>query len=70
VPFGIEQYVRMACGMREIKGCAILTVNDHLDMREVFAGLDFERAEIHCMAGGAGPTAPRRRHDSLKMEQG
>lgn len=28
VPFGIEQYVRMASVMRAIKGRAILTVND------------------------------------------
>ena len=65
VPFGIEQYVRMACCMRGIKGRAILTVNDPLDMLEVFAGLDFERAEIQCTAGGAGPTARRRGPDFL-----
>jgi DNA adenine methylase len=59
VPFGIEQYVRMASLMREIKGRAILTVNDHPDMRAVFAGLDFERVEIQYTVGGAGSTAPR-----------
>jgi DNA adenine methylase len=59
VPFGVDQYARMASVLREIKGRAILTVNDHPDMREVFAGLDFERVEIQYTVGAAGPTAPR-----------
>ncbi|AIP31196.1 putative modification methylase [Paraburkholderia xenovorans LB400] len=57
VPFGIDQYERMAVVMREIKGRAILTVNDHPDMRRVFAGLDVERAEIQCTVGGSASTA-------------
>lgn len=56
VPFGIEQYVRMSSLMREIKGRAILTANDHPDMREVFAGLDFERVEVQYTVGVVGPT--------------
>lgn len=58
VPFGIEQYERMAVVMREIKGRAILTVNDHPDMREVFAALDFERTEIQYTVGGSASTVP------------
>lgn len=58
VPFGIEQYERMAAVMREIKGRAILTVNDHPTMRQVFAGLDFERTEIQYTVGGSACTAP------------
>lgn len=60
VPFGIEQYERMAAVMREIKGRAILTVNDHPAMREVFAGLDFERTEIQYTVGGSTAAAPSR----------
>lgn len=51
MPFGIEQYERMAIVMRQVKGRAILTVNDHPDMREVFVGLDFERVEIQYTVG-------------------
>lgn len=58
VPFGIEQYEQMARPTRQIKGRAILTVNDHPDMREVFAGLDFEQVEIQYTVGRAGPTMP------------
>lgn len=57
--FRIEQYERMAVVMREIKGRAILTVNDHPAMRRVFAGLDSERAEIQYMVGGSASAAPR-----------
>jgi len=59
VPFGMEQYERMASVMREIKGRAIVTVNDHPDMRKVFTELDFERVEIQYTVGGAGSAAPR-----------
>jgi DNA adenine methylase len=59
VPFGFEQYERMAMVLREIKGRAIVTVNDHPDMREVFAGLDFERVEIQYTLGGAKSLRPR-----------
>ena len=43
----------MASVIRAIEGRAIVTVNDHPDMREVFAGLDFERIEIQYTLGGA-----------------
>lgn len=46
VDFGREQYDRMAELMRTIKGKAVVTVNDHPDMRAAFAGLPFERVGI------------------------
>ncbi|WP_322104045.1 DNA adenine methylase [Paraburkholderia sp. J41] len=58
VPFGIEQYELMAAVMTEIKGRAILTVNDHPAMRQIFSGLDFERTEIQYTVGGSACTAP------------
>jgi DNA adenine methylase len=38
VEFGIEQYHQLAAAKRSMKGKALLTVNDHPTMREVFAG--------------------------------
>ena len=49
----------MASLIRAIEGRAIVTVNDHPDMREVFAGLDFERIEIQYTLGGAEALGPR-----------
>lgn len=39
VPFGIEQYQAMANIVQGIKGKAIISVNDHPDMRDVFSDL-------------------------------
>ena len=39
VPFGFEQYERIAQVLGVLKGRAILTVNDHPAMREVFCGV-------------------------------
>ena len=49
----------MASVIRAIEGRAIVTVNDHPHMREVFAGLDFERIEIQYTLGGAEAGGPR-----------
>lgn len=46
VPFGIEQYHRMAELMRRLKGRAIVTVNDHPAMRDAFDGFAMERVSI------------------------
>lgn len=40
VPFGIEQYVEMAEIMRSVKGRVMLSINDHPDIRRIFAGLN------------------------------
>jgi len=54
VPFGIEQYQRMAELMRTMKGKAILTINDHPDMKAVFAGFSTKEVEINYTVGGGG----------------
>lgn len=59
MPFGFEQYERMASMVREIKGRAIVTVNDHPDMRAVFVGFDFECVETPYTVGGAAFTVLR-----------
>lgn len=40
VPFGFEQYERMAELAGNIKGKVLISVNDHPDMRRVFQGLE------------------------------
>lgn len=52
VPFGMDQYEHMAQMLRSIKGKAILSVNDHPDMRDVFQGLTTETAKIKYTVGG------------------
>ena len=54
VPFGIEQYQHMAEQMRGMKGKAILTVNNHPDMKDIFAGFDMREVEISYTVGGGG----------------
>ena len=39
VAFGMEQYEQMAALMRSMKGRAVLSINDHPDIRRVFHGL-------------------------------
>ena len=51
VPFGLEQYDRMAELMRSIKGRAVVTVNDVPEMRKAFAGLRIERVSITYTVG-------------------
>lgn len=43
VPFGLDQYQALATTMRGLKGRAMLTINDHPDMRQVFAGFRLKR---------------------------
>lgn len=46
VPFALEEYVRMAECLRTMRGKAIVTVNDHEDMRTAFAGFTVQRVSI------------------------
>lgn len=59
VDFGIEQYVRMAELMRTIKGKAILSINDHPDIRAIFGEFQMEEVGIDYMVGGGGKAAAR-----------
>ncbi len=51
VPFGLEQYTRMAALMRAMKGKAVVSVNDHPAMRQAFAGFNMERLGIRYTVG-------------------
>ncbi len=52
-PFGFEQYEAMAAALRAIKGRAILTINDHPRMRQVFDGFRRQPVDISYTIGGA-----------------
>jgi len=52
VPFPFEEYVAMAAIMKEIKGKALLSINDHPQIRECFAGLHMEEVPIKYTVGG------------------
>ncbi|MDT7838207.1 DNA adenine methylase [Aquabacterium sp. OR-4] len=59
VPFGIEQYERMAALMRSIKGRAVVTVNDVPEMRRVFDGLAMTKTAItYSVAADPGKRKP------------
>lgn len=46
VEFGFEQYERLAQILGSIKGRAILTINDHPDMRKLFGRFRSRRVDI------------------------
>lgn len=52
VPFPATEYVAIAAAMRKMRGRAVLSVNDHPFMREVFAGFVMESLEITYTVGG------------------
>jgi len=56
VPFGFEQYEEMAKMIGEIKGKAIISLNDHPDIRRVFSGYHMETTDIKYTVGGGKGT--------------
>lgn len=54
VPFGIEQYREMADLMKSMKARLILSINDHPDIREIFAGFPTDTVTINYDVGGGG----------------
>ncbi|BDV42453.1 restriction endonuclease subunit M [Geotalea uraniireducens] len=54
VPFEIEQYQRIASLMGTMKGRAILSINDHPDIRKVFSDYQVQKVKIDYTVGGAG----------------
>ena len=59
VPFGFEQYERMAALMSSMKGKAILSINDHPDIRRCFDGYDMESLSIDYTVGGGANRVER-----------
>lgn len=59
VDFGFEQYERMAQLMRDMGGKAILSINDHPDIRRCFDGFQFEELSINYTVGGGDKAVSR-----------
>lgn len=51
VPFPLDEYYKIADAMRTMKGHAILTINDHPEMRKTFNGFTMEVVEIDYTIG-------------------
>ncbi len=60
VPFPIGEYKAMAAALRELQGRAVLSLNDHPEMREIFAEFPLETVDITYIVGGPGHAADRR----------
>lgn len=59
VPFGRQEYADLAAVMRGLKGRAILTINDHPDMREAFEGFRRQKvAHAYTIGGGKAGRNP------------
>lgn len=55
VDFPLDQYERLAAAIARMGGRAVVTVNDHPEMRRVFSGLPLEPVSIrYTVGGGAG----------------
>ena len=53
MPFEWNEYVKLAQAMRSIKGKAILSINDHPKIRELFAAFQMESLDItYTLSGG------------------
>jgi DNA adenine methylase len=59
VDFGIEQYEKMAAMLQKIKGKAIVSLNDHPDIRRIFAGFEIDTVPIKYSVGGGAKTVER-----------
>lgn len=58
--FKLEEYEQMAELMATMKGQAVLSVNDHQEMRRVFKGHKMQPLSITYTVGGAGRRKPSR----------
>lgn len=54
------QYEQMASMMRDLQGKAIVSINDHPKIREIFAGFQLDEMSIDYTVGGGGKAARRR----------
>jgi DNA adenine methylase len=57
VAFGMDEYSALAEALRGIKGRAILTINDHPQMRRVFKGFRCQKVPITYTIGGGARAA-------------
>jgi DNA adenine methylase len=59
VDFGIEQYEKMAVMLGNLKGKAIISLNDHPDIRRIFGRFQMETVPIQYTVGGGGKAVDR-----------
>lgn len=59
VAFGLDQYEKMADKLRNLKGKAIVSLNDHPDIRRVFAGFHIDTVPIQYNVAGGGKAVDR-----------
>ena len=59
VPFPWAEYEAMADVVRGIKGKAVVSINDHADIRTCFAGMHIEEVPIVYQVGGGGKGVER-----------
>ena len=59
VDFGIEQYERMAEIMGRLRGRAVLSLNDHPDIRRIFAQFEMDTVPISYTVAGGGKAVDR-----------
>jgi len=59
VPFPWQQYELMAQKLGQLKGKAIVSINDHPDIRRCFAGFQMESLAIDYTVGGGANRAER-----------
>jgi DNA adenine methylase len=59
VDFGIEQYELMAAMLKTIKGKAIISLNDHPDIRRIFADFEIDTVPIKYTVGGGSKAVDR-----------
>lgn len=60
VEFGWSNYERLAEKMRKLKGKAIVSLNDHPDVRACFAGFEMETLDIDYTVSGAANRVSRK----------
>lgn len=60
VPFEFDQYLALAERMKTLQGKALLTINDHPDIRDVFSGFRIKSVDINYTVGGAGKGKARK----------
>ncbi|MEN8504170.1 DNA adenine methylase [Paraburkholderia sp. DD10] len=60
VPFPYSEYLEMAARLRSLKGRAIVSLNDHPDIRRAFEGFHIETVDIRYTVGGGGREAARK----------
>lgn len=60
VPFEFDQYLALADQMKTIQGRALLTINDHPDIRDVFSDFQIKSVDINYTVGGAGKGKARK----------